>query len=72
MVINIVTTMPKPSRAQRLTGRLGAIEEFYSGEVKHGQAFDGNDGGVFVYTGDGKYVGASKHDAPYVLPVYFP
>jgi outer membrane receptor for ferrienterochelin and colicins len=68
MVINIVTHNSKTFQGTEITGRLGSVEEFYSGEVKHGQAFDGNDGGVFVYTGGGKYVGASKYDAPYVMP----
>jgi len=71
MVINIVTYNAKTFQGTEVTGRTGAIEEFYSGEVKHGQAFDGNDGGLFVYTGVGKYVGASKYDAPVVYPYNF-
>jgi outer membrane receptor for ferrienterochelin and colicins len=72
MVINIVTHSAKTFQGTEITGRLGAVEEFYSGEVKHGQAFDGNDGGIFVYTGFGKNVGANKHDAPVVYPYTFP
>ena len=64
MVINIVTYNAETFQGTEVTTRLGAIEEFYSGEVKHGQKFDDNDGGVFVYAGIGKYVGASKYDAP--------
>jgi outer membrane receptor for ferrienterochelin and colicins len=72
MVINIVTYSAKTFQGTEITSRLGAIDEFYSGEVKHGQAFDGNDGGLFVYTGVGKSVGASKSDAPVVYPYSFP
>ena len=72
MVINIVTYNAKTFQGTEATGRTGAIEEFYSSEVKHGQLFDSNDGGLFVYTGVGKYVGASKYDAPVVYPYTFP
>jgi iron complex outermembrane receptor protein len=71
MVINIITYNANTFKGTEITGRTGAIEEFYSGEVKHGQAFDDNDGGLFVYTGIGKYVGASKYDAPVVYPYNF-
>ncbi len=71
MVINIVTYNAKTFQGTETTGRLGAIEEFYSGEIKHGQAFDNNNLGLFLYTGVGKYVGASKYDAPLVLPFTF-
>ena len=64
MVINIITYNAETFQGTEVTGRMGAIEEFYSGEVKHGQKFDDNDGGLFVYAGIGKYVGASKYDAP--------
>jgi iron complex outermembrane receptor protein len=72
MVINIITYNAETFQGTEVTGRLGAIEEFYSGEVKHGQAFDDNDGGIFVYTGVGKYVGANKHNAPLIFPYTFP
>jgi outer membrane receptor for ferrienterochelin and colicin len=72
MVINIVTYNANTFQGTEVTGRTGAIEEFSSGEVKHGRAFDGNDGGVFLYTGVGKYIGASKFDAPQVFPYTFP
>jgi iron complex outermembrane receptor protein len=72
MVINIVTYNAKTFQGTEVTGRTGAIEEFYSGEVKHGQAFDGNDGGLFLYSGVGKYAGASKYDAPEVYPRSLP
>ena len=72
MVINIITYTANTFQGTEVTGRLGAIEEFYTGEVKHGQKFDDNDGGVFLYTGVGKYVGASKFDAPQIFPFTFP
>ena len=72
MVINIVTFNANTFKGTEVTGRLGAIEEFYSGEVKHSQAFDDNDGGLFVYAGGGKYDGASKYDAPEIFPYTFP
>lgn len=72
MVINIVTHNANTFKGTEFTGRLGAVEEFYTGEMKHGQAFDDNDGGLFIYTGIGKYVGASKYDAPLVFPYTFP
>jgi outer membrane receptor for ferrienterochelin and colicin len=72
MVINIITYNANTFKGTEITGRTGAIEEFYSGEVKHTQPFDGNNGGIFLYTGVGKYIGASKFDAPLVLPYTFP
>ena len=72
MVINIVTFNANTFKGTEVTGRMGAIEEFYSGEVKHSQAFDDNDGGIFVYAGGGKQDGASKYDAPQVFPYNFP
>ena len=72
MVINIVTFNANTFKGTEVTGRMGAIEEFYSGEVKHSHAFDDNDGGLFVYAGGGKQDGASKYDAPLVFPYNFP
>jgi outer membrane receptor for ferrienterochelin and colicins len=72
MVINIITYNAGTFQGTTVTSRMGAVEEFYSGEVKHGQKFDDNDGGVFVYAGIGKYVGASKYDAPQIFPFTFP
>jgi outer membrane receptor for ferrienterochelin and colicins len=71
MVINIVTYSGKTFQGTEITGRLGSVEEFYSGEVKHGQSFDNNDAGLFVYTGVGKNVGAGKDAAPVVYPYSF-
>ncbi|MGA2172646.1 MAG: TonB-dependent receptor plug domain-containing protein [Sedimentisphaerales bacterium] len=72
MVINIVTYGPDTFQGTETTSRLGAVEEFYSTELKHGQKFDDNDGGFFTYAGVGKYVGASKYDAPQIFPFTFP
>ncbi|OGP69326.1 MAG: hypothetical protein A2169_03395 [Deltaproteobacteria bacterium RBG_13_47_9] len=72
MVINIITYNSDTFQGTQVTSRLGAIEEFYSGELKHGRKFDSNDGGIFVYSGFGRYVGASKYDAPQIYPFTFP
>jgi outer membrane receptor protein involved in Fe transport len=72
MVINIVTFDGETYRGTEVVSRLGAVEEFYSAEIKHGQAFDDNEGGVFIYAGIGKYVGADKYDAPHTYPFTFP
>jgi outer membrane receptor for ferrienterochelin and colicins len=72
MVINIVTFNADTFKGTELTGRIGAIDEFYSGEMKHSHPFDDNDGGIFVYTGYGKQDGASKFDAPLVFPYTYP
>jgi len=72
MVINIVTYGPDTFQGTEVTARLGAVEEFYSTELKHGQKFDDNDGGLFMYAGVGKYNGASKYDAPQIFPFSFP
>jgi iron complex outermembrane receptor protein len=72
MVINIVTFNADTFKGTEVTGRLGAIDEFYSGEVKHGQKFDDNDGGLFAYGGIGKDIGANKFDAPVIFPYTFP
>jgi iron complex outermembrane receptor protein len=72
MVINIITYNSDTFQGTEVTTRLGAIEEFYTTEIKHGRKFDSNDGGFFIYTGFGKYVGASKYAAPQIYPLTFP
>jgi len=72
MVINIITYNSDTFQGTEVTTRLGAIEEFYAVELKHGRKFDSNDGGIFVYSGFGNYVGASKYDAPQIYPFTFP
>jgi outer membrane receptor for ferrienterochelin and colicins len=75
MVINIITYNSDNFQGTEVTSRLGAIEEFYATELKHSHRFDPNDanaGGIFVYSGIGKYVGASKYDAPQIYPLTFP
>jgi outer membrane receptor protein involved in Fe transport len=72
MVINIITLNANTFQGTEITTRLGAIEEFYTGEVRHGQKFDDNDGGIFLYGGIGNYIGASKYDAPEIYPFTFP
>jgi outer membrane receptor protein involved in Fe transport len=71
MVINIVTYNAETFQGTEITSRLGAIEEFYSTEIKHGQKFE-NGGGIFLYGGIGKYIGASKYDAPQFSGLDFP
>jgi iron complex outermembrane receptor protein len=72
MVINIVTNNAETFQGTEITSRLGAVEEFYAGEIRHGQKFKDDDGGIFVHAGIGKYVGASKYDAPQIFPFDFP
>jgi outer membrane receptor for ferrienterochelin and colicin len=72
MVINIITYNAETFRGTEVSGRLGAVEEFYAGEVKHGQAFDDNDGGFFIYTGFGNSPGANKQNAPQIYAVDMP
>lgn len=72
MVINIITYSSDTFQGLEVTSRLGAIEEFYTTELKYGRKFDSNDGGIFVYSGIGQYSGASKYDAPQIYPFNFP
>jgi len=72
MVINIVTFNAETFQGTEVSSRMGTIEEFYSGEWKHGRPFDDNDGGLFMYAGIGKYNGADKYDAPQIYPFTFP
>ncbi|MBN2019462.1 MAG: TonB-dependent receptor [Sedimentisphaerales bacterium] len=71
MVINIVTFTGETYQGTETTARLGAIEEFYSAEVKHGQNDDSRDESSFIYAGIGKYGGASVYDAPQIYPFNF-
>ncbi|MGD2093632.1 MAG: TonB-dependent receptor [Phycisphaerales bacterium] len=72
MVINIVTHNAGTFEGTEVTGRYGAVEYFYSGEVKHGRKIgDGNDG-YFLYLGVAEYDGANEDDAPQVYGVEFP
>jgi iron complex outermembrane receptor protein len=71
MVINIVTHTYETFEGTEFTTRVGVIEEFYTGELKHGQKID-EDGGFFLYAGIGQYNGTSKYDAPHIYPFTFP
>ncbi|MDD5134649.1 MAG: TonB-dependent receptor plug domain-containing protein, partial [Phycisphaerae bacterium] len=62
MVINIITESGLTFEGLETTGRMGMIEEFYSGEMKYGRRFS-DDHGVFLYTGYSKYPGADGGDA---------
>ncbi len=72
MVINIVTHNASTFEGTEITSRLGAIEEFYTTEVKHGRKFEDGDGGIFAYGGFGRYIGADAYDAPRIFGVDFP
>ena len=63
MVINIVTESSKTFEGTEVTARMGAVEEFYSGEVKHGGRID-EDSGYFLFAGVTKYLGADLGDTP--------
>lgn len=67
MVINIVTHNAATFQGTEITSRLGAVEEFYTAEMKHGEPFDDDEGGFFLYAGIGKYNGASAVDAPLIF-----
>lgn len=72
MVINIVTHSGETFQGTDITTRGGAVEEFYSTEIRHGRMFDDKDGGIFLYAGIGKYVGADKSNAPVHYGFDFP
>jgi outer membrane receptor protein involved in Fe transport len=72
MVINIITYNSTTFEGTEVTGRLGAVEEFYSAEIKHGQPFESDDGGLFLYAGISNYNGADKYDAPQIFGFDFP
>jgi len=72
MVINIITYNIGTFQGTELTSRLGAIDEFYTGELKHGQKFDDNDGGLFIYGGIGDSRGANKQNSPQIYAVDMP
>jgi len=72
MVINIVTFTGETFQGTEVTGQVGSVYEFYSAEVKHGKKFEDDDGGIFVYAGIGKTVGADQQAAPQVFAGDFP
>lgn len=72
MVINIVTHTAQTFEGTDVTFRSGAVEEFYSTEIRHGRRFADGDGGLFTYVGIGKYNGADKYDAPQIFGFDFP
>ena len=72
LVINVVTDNAETFEGTEVTGRLGAVEEFYSGEFKHGRKFADGDGGLFLYAGLASYVGADAEDAPQIYGFDFP
>jgi outer membrane receptor protein involved in Fe transport len=68
MVINIVTQNAETFQGTDVTVRAGAIEEFATTEIRHGQKFKDGDGGVFLYAGVGDYHGANNSAAPFIMP----
>jgi len=68
MVINIITENAMTFQGMEVTTRLGALEEFYSGEFKYGRKFS-DDRGIFLYGGISKYIGADTSDAPFVFGI---
>ncbi|MFA5292010.1 MAG: TonB-dependent receptor plug domain-containing protein [Phycisphaerae bacterium] len=71
MVINIITFSSDTFQGTEVIARTGAIEEFYSTEVRHGFKFKDGDGGIFLYAGVADYIGASTFDAPQIYPSTF-
>jgi iron complex outermembrane receptor protein len=72
MVINIVTDNARTFQGNEVSARVGAVEEFYSTEFKHGEYSPDQDAGFFLYTGVGKYLGADSSAAPQVYASNFP
>jgi len=72
MVINMVTDNAKTFQGTEVSGRAGGVEEFSSGEFKHGEYVPAQDLGVFVYAGAENYPGAGPADAPQVYAFNFP
>lgn len=70
MVIDIVTDTARTFEGTELIGRMGAVEEFYSAEIKHGRRFN-DDSGLLLYVGVDRYHGADQDDAPLVYGVDF-
>lgn len=64
MVVNIVTEDSTTFEGTKAVSRIGSIEEFYTGEIKHGRKL-GDNKGIFLYGGLNKYPGASGDDAPH-------
>jgi len=72
MVINIVTDNARTFKGTEVSGRVGAGEEFYATEFKHGEFSPQQDAGYFVYTGIANYRGADQDAAPQVYAFDFP
>lgn len=66
MVVNIVTDNAMTFEGTQIISKLGAIDEFYSAEIKHGRKFD-DGSGLFVYVGADQYFGADGDDAPWIF-----
>jgi len=62
MVINIVTESALTFEGTQVTGRVGGIEEFYTGEFKHGKKLS-DDSGYFLYAGVSKYLGSDEGES---------
>jgi iron complex outermembrane receptor protein len=72
MVVSIVTDNAHTFQGTEVSGRAGAMEEFYSGEFKYGRTVPEQDLGLFIYAGAENYVGADRYDAPQVFAFDFP
>ena len=71
MVINVVTYNGLNFQGTEFTSKAGAIEEFYSWELKHGQKID-DESGIFLYGGVEKYNGSDESDSPMRFGTSFP
>ena len=71
MVINIVTYNADTFKGTEVTGALGAREEFYTTEIKHGSKFD-NGLGLFIYGAVSQYPGSRPDNSHQVYAVDFP
>jgi len=66
MVIDIHTETAETFQGSKITTKVGAIEEFYTFEFKHGTMLD-EDTGLYLYGGISEYPGADRHEAPEVF-----
>ncbi len=72
MVVNIVTDDAETFEGTEATIRGGLVENYGSGEFKHGHRFKDGDGGFMLYGSVGHYSGASGKDAPFMMATDFP
>ena len=66
MVVDIHTETANTFQGSKITTKVGAFEEFYTLEFKHGRMLD-EDTGLYIYGGISEYPGADRHYAPQIF-----